>query len=578
MITSGEPEPFEVIGSASASTGRVFDNYKNIYGAPLADSDIQLTEALRNCYPEHIITAVVANNCDLLAYAAEGYASAKIDTINDTPVRWRGYVYPSRRGQSGRLGDATRFAKYNYKWLTEEFILYQARVRVDGNYPVMIYYVLRKADNGETINSRSKITDNLIKSVGEWLMADDKLVYVYDNYWTTSRALWEEVQKADWDDVILDEGMKKVLQDLVGRFFDSKSVYEEAGVPWKRGVIFHGPAGNGKTISLKAIMHTLSVRKDPIPSLYVKAADYTWNIHEVFAFAREMSPCLVIFEDIDTIVTDKTRSYFFNEADGLEQNDGIMMIASTNHLDKLDPGLSHRPSRFDRKYLFPQPSLEERTLYCEFWRHKLRNKTTIEFPDFLCKAMAGIMTEFSFAYMKEAFIATLLTIAGSRTEEVGNEDGVADAVIPAEQLRLRPLEGRNQTETDNLKAMFGEYMMSVDRHPEQPREDDLEKYEIWRVMVEQVKILRDDMAGHTSARRTGQSTGGQSEAFDHAGPSTAGELSQAQVESHDRQRIAQPNVRLPLRGREPQRHAVRGAGRFLGSGSSFGSVRFVPDA
>ena len=78
-------------------------------------------------------------------------------------------------------------------------------------------------------------------------------------------------------------------------------------------------------------MHTLNERKKPIPSLYVKSAPYTYSIRSVFLMARAMAPCLLIFEDIDTIVTPGVRSYFFNEVDGLEQNDGIMMVATTNH-------------------------------------------------------------------------------------------------------------------------------------------------------------------------------------------------------------------------------------------------------
>lgn len=54
-----------------------------------------------------------------------------------------------------------------------------------------------------------------------------------------------------------------------------------------------------------------------IPSLYVKHAPATFNIRQVFQQARFMAPCLLIFEDIDTVVTLKTRSYFFNEVDGL---------------------------------------------------------------------------------------------------------------------------------------------------------------------------------------------------------------------------------------------------------------------
>ena len=163
-----------------------------------------------------------------------------------------------------------------------------------------------------------------------------------------------------------------------------------------------------------------------------------------------MAPCLLIFEDIDTIVTPMSRSYFFNEVDGLENNDGLFMVASTNHLDQLDPGLSSRPSRFDRKYLFPLPSESERVLYCEYWREKLKSKPAIKFPKKLSPAIAGVTKDFSFAYLKEAFVATLLVIAGHRSEDFirsGDDD-----------------EG-----------------------------GDLDDYELWREMKKQVKLLRDDM-------------------------------------------------------------------------------------
>jgi len=78
------------------------------------------------------------------------------------------------------------------------------------------------------------------------------------------------ISRATWDKVILDPSMKKELTNVSGRFFDSKDVYEDLGVPWKRGLIFYGPAGNGKTISIKALMHTLADRKDSIPTLYVR--------------------------------------------------------------------------------------------------------------------------------------------------------------------------------------------------------------------------------------------------------------------------------------------------------------------
>ena len=248
--------------------------------------------------------------------------------------------------------------------------------------------------------------------------------------------------------------MKKELKSVSGRFFDGKAVYEDLGVAWKRGLIFYGPAGNGKTISIKALMHTLADRKNSIPTLYVKSAPRTFDIRNVFALARQMSPCLLVLEDIDTIVTAMTRSYFFNEVDGLENNDGILMVATTNHIDQLDPGLSKRPSRFDRKYLFPLPSKAERVEYVQFWRQKLKTKPDVEFPESLVEPIAGITHDFSFAYIQEAFVSSLLDIAHHRNDEDEDEKFVAGA-------------GGG--------------------------DEDLDKYELWRVIKEQVKILRGEM-------------------------------------------------------------------------------------
>jgi len=54
------------------------------------------------------------------------------------------------------------------------------------------------------------------------------------------------------------------------RFFDGRAAYERLGIGWRRGLIFHGPPGNGKTISIKATMHMLYERPEEVPTLYVK--------------------------------------------------------------------------------------------------------------------------------------------------------------------------------------------------------------------------------------------------------------------------------------------------------------------
>jgi len=135
-----------------------------------------------------------------------------------------------------------------------------------------------------------------------------------------------------------------------------------------------------------------------------------------------MAPCLLIFEDLDSLVEKKTRSYFLNEVDGLESNDGILMIGSTNHLDQLDPAISKRPSRFDRKYHFKVPSEQERVAYCEYWRQKLVDSDLVEFPDALCPIIAKMTGGFSFAYLKELFIIALLSIARGAVDDLENSD------------------------------------------------------------------------------------------------------------------------------------------------------------
>lgn len=88
----------------------------------------------------------------------------------------------------------------------------------------------------------------------------------------------------------------------------------------------------------------LADRNPTIPTLYVRSLKSymgpEYGIKSIFNKAREFAPCYLVLEDLDTIITEDVRSYFLNEVDGLKSNDGIFMIGSTNHLDRLDPGIS----------------------------------------------------------------------------------------------------------------------------------------------------------------------------------------------------------------------------------------------
>ena len=180
----------------------------------------------------------------LLQFAAGGNATADLD-IKDEAVKRLRYFYAGdpRRGTPDMLVEGRTFAKYYYKWGNEYFIVYIIQMGFS-----QIQYILKDPAEGETTMSRNGVTDRLIGTVGQWQKpADYNYVYVFDSYWMASRALYQEIQKANWDDVILNEGMKRTLTELMHKFFDSKDVYKDLGVPWKRGVIFHGVS----------ILHTL---------------------------------------------------------------------------------------------------------------------------------------------------------------------------------------------------------------------------------------------------------------------------------------------------------------------------------
>ena len=453
--------------------------YKEFYSnstAPRINSDVVLVEAIRKQYPSLHLTIIPSYQCNFLAYAASGHASVTPIDADDTSIenlKHRQYRAPAGRmdGGSGLLYDSVQFGKWMYKWEGKEYIFYSISGS-DGPYRAPMSYLL---------GSTPVENDELMLAACAWLNTVHDSVLVFDSgHWNYSSELWQSIQNVSWEDVILDGEMKKSIIGEVTKFFDSKDRYKKLRVPWKRGIIFHGPPGNGKTISIKAMMHSLYDRDDPVPTLYVRSlASYggpEYAIGLIFSKARQMAPCFLVFEDLDSIVSDAVRSYFLNEVDGLQNNDGIMMVGSTNHLERLDPGISKRPSRFDRKYLFPDPNLEERVEYCEFWRRKLESNEDVEFPHSLCPAIAGITKGFSFAYIQEAFVAALLAIAnGDAADEAEGEEGPAGG------------EYEDPWFDSNQMDVFCSVRSKVEDRKE------LEKFVLWREIKKVVKTLREEL-------------------------------------------------------------------------------------
>ncbi len=458
------------------------------------NTDVALTEALRSQYPQLELVVTPFGYLNLIAYAYAGFATATPleDSVKDpvygVSLRWRAYIPAGRRldNNGGFMAENLTFGKFMYKWKDQEIILYIAEGRDGaGSYPVL--------KNHYILTSNAHKVDELIRDATIWCQELHNEVWVFDQgWWQKSAQLWNSVQNSTWDDVILDDDMKKALQVDVESFFDSRETYQKLKVPWKRGIIYYGPPGNGKTISIKAMMRSLYQRGEDgdsrmrVPTLYVRTLSSfmgpEYSLSQIFAKARQEAPCYLVFEDLDSIVNDNVRSYFLNEVDGLKSNDGILMVGSTNHLDRLDPGISKRPSRFDRKYFFPNPDFAQRVQYCEFWQGKLADNEDLDFPDKLCNNIAEITDKFSFAYMQEAFIASLLAIASR-----GGKD----------KHDLEEIARRWAGPQDPMQPVDSQFH-AVGGGDEDP---DIKHLELWIEMQKQVKILRDELEAKNLSER-----------------------------------------------------------------------------
>jgi SpoVK/Ycf46/Vps4 family AAA+-type ATPase len=241
----------------------------------------------------------------------------------------------------------------------------------------------------------------------------DGILVFHGSCWQRSHELWLETQKASFDELILARTLKEQIKGDFKRFLSSRTAYEAHGLPWRRGALFLGPPGNGKTHCVRALVKDLGV-----PSLYVQSIKTRYeteeaNLKRVFERARQLRPCVLVLEDLDALINQENRSFFLNQLDGFEKNVGMIVLATTNHPDKIDPAIMDRPSRFDRKYHFDLPELPERISYLELWQRKLASKVdwTEAVTDRLAEATAG----FSFAYIKELVVTSLMrAIAGEK--------------------------------------------------------------------------------------------------------------------------------------------------------------------
>lgn len=177
------------------------------------------------------------------------------------------------------------------------------------------------------------------------------------------------IQTSDvkFSDVI---GQDEILDDVkfITELLKNRELGEEIGAKVPKGILLSGEPGTGKTLIAKAIAGEAGV-----PFIYVNSSSLiemfvglgAKRVRETFKIARENAPCIVFFDEIDSIGTkrdtrgsntenEQTINALLQEMDGFTGRDGVFIIAATNRADKLDSALT-RAGRFDRQIVVNKP-------------------------------------------------------------------------------------------------------------------------------------------------------------------------------------------------------------------------------
>ncbi|HEY0049031.1 MAG TPA: ATP-dependent zinc metalloprotease FtsH, partial [Pyrinomonadaceae bacterium] len=189
-----------------------------------------------------------------------------------------------------------------------------------------------------------------------------------------AKLLNNQQKRITFKDVAGVEEAKEELQEII-EFLKDPQKFQKLGGRIPKGVLMVGPPGTGKTLLAKAIAGEANV-----PFFSISGSDFVEmfvgvgasRVRDLFEQGKKNAPCIIFIDEIDAVgrhrgaglggghdEREQTLNQLLVEMDGFESNDGVILVASTNRPDVLDPALL-RPGRFDRRVVVGRPDVRGR--------------------------------------------------------------------------------------------------------------------------------------------------------------------------------------------------------------------------
>ena len=208
--------------------------------------------------------------------------------------------------------------------------------------------------------------------------------------------------KVKFDDIAGADEAKEEIQEVVD-FLKDPLKFQMVGGRIPKGCLLVGPPGTGKTLIAKAVACEAGV-----PFFSISGSDFVEmfvgvgasRVRDMFEQARKVAPCLIFIDEIDAVgrsrfsgiggghdEREQTLNALLVEMDGLETQEGVILLAATNRVDVLDPALL-RPGRFDRQIVIDLPDIRGRRQILDVHAKTVKFEPSVDL-DVIAKSTPG---------------------------------------------------------------------------------------------------------------------------------------------------------------------------------------------